>query len=231
MKLLTPAHANAKTAKNEQFDQYLTAIMHLAPSTLSGYNVCPKASAGCAAACLNTAGRGRFDSIQLARLNKTKRFFEDKENFKNDLIKDISALARKAKREGKKPVVRLNGTSDIQWEKISIMLGKNIFELFPDVQFYDYTKIFTRLLSDLPSNYHLTFSASESNEAECLQALELGFNVAMVFDSIPSNYKGHAVISGDDHDLRFLDKANSIVGLKAKGDAKKDKSGFVRKVA
>ncbi len=228
MKLLTPAHANAKTAKNAQFNQYLTSILHLAPATLSGYNVCPKASQGCAASCLNTAGRGRFDSIQLARLNKTKRFFEDKTNFINDLIKDIAALERKAKRELKKPVVRLNGTSDIQWERLKVVLGKTIFELFPNVQFYDYTKIFTRLLSDLPANYHLTFSASESNETECLEALALGYNVAMVFDSMPSTYKGFNVVSGDDHDLRFLDAPNSIIGLSAKGKAKKDTSGFVR---
>src|SRR5690348_187445 len=116
MKLLSPAHTNAKTAKNGQFDQYLSAILHLAPFNLSGINVCPAASKGCAMACLNTAGRGRFDNVQQARIRKTKLFFSQPKEFFTQLIKDIAALDKKAKRSNKIAVVRLNGTSDIAWE-------------------------------------------------------------------------------------------------------------------
>lgn len=228
MKLLTPAHANAKTAKNKQFDQYLSYILHLAPYKLSGVNLCPKASKGCAAACLNTAGRGRFDSVKNGRLRKSQLFLEQRNLFMNLLVKDIEAACRKAKRENKTPVIRLNGTSDINWASVRID-GKNLFELFPDVQFYDYTKVLTRLKTRYP-NYDLTFSKSESNDSEVAEALRLGYNVAIVFDQIPLTYLGYETINGDDYDLRFLDsKGSKIVALKAKGDAKKDESGFVVK--
>lgn len=229
MKLFSPASANTKTAKNLQFDNILSFIMHLAPSTLSGYNVCPKASTGCAAACLNTAGRGAFNSVQLARVNKTKRLFEDKINFLSDLVKDCIAVERKAIKLNKKGVIRLNGTSDIQWERVKIKDDKNIFELFPNIQFYDYTKIMTRFLQPMPTNYHLTFSASESNWDACASLLDSGVNVAVVFNSIPETYEGYQCIDGDSHDLRFLDKQGGyIVALKAKGRARKDSSGFVK---
>lgn len=236
MKLLTPAFANAKTAKSIiKFDNYLSSILHLAPSTLSGIvNTCPFASEGCKAACLNTAGRGRFDSIQQARINKTVRLVKDRENFLNDLYKDHVSLSKKAAKNGKKAVSRLNGTSDLQWEHIKIKDNKNIFELFPDIQFYDYTKNIKRVkaLAAKPiTNYNLTFSASESNWDSCLEALALGTNVAVVFDVIPEMYQNITVINGDDHDLRFLDRQGGvIVGLKAKGKAKHDQSGFVKKV-
>lgn len=240
MRLLTPAHANAKTAKNESQGNFQSYILHLAPYKLSGKNVCPMASRGCAAACLNTAGRGRFDSIQDARLKKTQWFWNDRADFIATLVKDLQAVVRKAQRDGMRPVVRLNGTSDLNWTAFKTDNGQNVFERFPMIQFYDYTKVISYLkiqkLNPLP-NYHLTFSKSESNAADVAQALQLGFNVAAVFavkdeSQLPSTFDGRPVLNGDAHDLRFLDAKPSdglgaFVGLKAKGDAKKDASGFV----
>jgi hypothetical protein len=221
MKLLTVG--NTKTVKGESLG-YMTFIMHLAPSTLSGYNTCPMASDGCAEACLNTAGRGRFTTTQEARIRKTKWFFEDRDSFMSQLVKDIEAAIRKADREGMTPVFRLNGTSDIRWETVPVNGVRNIMEVFPQVQFYDYTKLPNR--KNIPSNYHLTFSRSESNDAYIKVALDRGMNVAVVFDKLPKTYLGRRVIDGTETDLRFLDDKNVIVGLLAKGKAKKDNSGF-----
>ena len=228
MKLLTIG--NTKTVKGEALG-YMTFIMHLAPSTLSGYNTCPMASAGCAAACLNTAGRGRFTAIQEARIRKTKWIFEDRESFMAQLVKDIQAAIRKADREQMIPVFRLNGTSDIRWETVPVAGFRNIMSMFPNVQFYDYTKLTNR--KNIPSNYHLTFSRSESNDAYVTTMMNRGFNVAIVFDVLPETYNGVKVIDGTETDLRFLDDKNVIVGLIAKGKAKKDNSGFtiLRKAA
>jgi len=222
VKLLTIG--NTKTTKGEALG-YLTFIMHLAPSTLSGYNTCPMASEGCASACLNTAGRGRFTAIQEARIRKTKWFFEHRSVFMKQLVKDIEAAIRKADRMGMTPVFRLNGTSDIRWEKVSVPGFRNIMERFPNVQFYDYTKLTNR--RDLPPNYHLTFSRSETNEIDALRMLtQQGMNVAVVFDTLPEKWAGVMVIDGTETDLRFLDEKCVIVGLVAKGKAKKDNSGF-----
>lgn len=240
MKLLTEAHASAKMSKNVTQGNYLSYILHLAPYKLSGVNVCPMASRGCAAACLNTAGRGRFDNVKTARLNKTKRFLNERESFMSDLCKDLDAVSRKAIKLGATPVVRLNGTSDIDWTSVKTSKGLNVFEQYPNIQFYDYTKVLRRLekqtLNPL-ANYSLTFSRSEDNHESCLKAIHLGFNVAAVFSSseLPSEFDSRPVIDGDSHDLRFLDSKPSdglgcFVGLKAKGDAKKDTSGFVIKI-
>lgn len=231
MNLLSPAHTNAKTAKNSTFTKFHSAILHLAPFDLSGINVCPAASKGCAMACLNTAGRGAFNTVQQARIRKTKWFFSDPKAFFATLIKDIEALSRKAAKQGQIPVVRLNGTSDIAWENYNAKDGLNIFEVFPHVQFYDYTKRIERLNHvELPSNYHLTFSASEVNTVVAKRAIKLGFNVAVVFfKEMPENYWGAKCIDGDSHDLRFLEGySGAIVALKAKGKAKRDTTGFVR---
>jgi hypothetical protein len=217
MKLLTLG--NTKTVKGEAMG-YQTYIMHLAPSTLSGYQTCPMASEGCASACLNTAGRGRFTAIQEARIRKTRWFFENRETFMAQLVKDIQAAIRKSAREGFTPVFRLNGTSDIRWETVSVYGFRNIMEMMPAVQFYDYTKIPNR--RNVPANYHLTFSRSESNE----HMIPQNMNVAVVFDSLPDVWMGRKVIDGTETDLRFLDEQNVVVGLLAKGKAKKDTSGF-----
>jgi hypothetical protein len=222
VKLLTIG--NTKTTKGEAMG-YLTFIMHLAPSTLSGYNTCPMASVGCASACLNTAGRGRFTATQEARIRKTKWFFESRDSFMVQLVKDIQAAIRKATREGMTPVFRLNGTSDIRWENVSVGGFRNVMEMFPSVQFYDYTKLTNR--RDIPANYHLTFSRSEMNEIDALRMLtEHKMNVAVVFETLPEKWAGVKVIDGTETDLRFLDEECVIVGLVAKGKAKKDTSGF-----
>lgn len=231
MKLL--GTGNPKTSKGEKRG-FLTFIMHLAPATLSGYNVCPMASVGCAAACLNTAGRGAMNKIQEARIKKTKWFFEDRDSFMVQLVRDIRAGIRKAERENLIPVFRLNGTSDIRWENQDIMEYRNVMEMFPDQTFYDYTKLFNR--RDVPDNYSLTFSRSESNEDKIGEAMCNGMNVAVVFDTkkdadLPDEWRGLPVVDGDADDLRFLDDAGVFVGLRAKGKGKKDSSGFVVEVS
>lgn len=226
--LLTPAMANAKTAKNEG-KGYASYILHLAPSNLSGFNVCAAASQGCKAVCLNSAGRGRFENTQKARIRKTLLFVKAREFFLDKLFKEVKALERKAVAKGLTPVVRLNGTSDLPWENLRID-GKNIFETFPDVQFYDYTKVFSRLqvlkLLNL-KNYHVTFSRSESNHDQALEAFKMGFNIAVVFKSVPNMWESMPTYTGDYDDLRFLDPKGVVVALIPKGKAKRDVSGFV----
>lgn len=233
MKLLTAPTAQAKMAKSAKDGQYLPYILHLAPSTLSGYNTCPMATAGCAAACLNTAGMGVFDNVQKARIQKTKFFYENRQAFFDQLVKEIASAERKAIREGKQLTMRLNGTSDIQWELYRIPVGvrekKTIFEIFPNVIFYDYTKISKRNPNPFP-NYHLTFSAADGNDDHVELAISKGMNVSVVFrgDNLPRNWRERKVIDGDVDDLRFRDPRGVIVGLRAKGKAKKDTTGFVK---
>ena len=168
--------------------------------------------------------------IQKARIRKTKLFFENRELFMNQLVSDIEKSIRYAVKRDFKPVFRLNGTSDIEWEFIPVIRDQvefeNIFTAFPDIQFYDYTKNPNRTSID---NYHLTFSRSEVNQDLLAVALSNGMNVAVVFDTLPDSYIGYPVFNGDESDLRFLDPDSSIIGLKAKGKAKKDDSGFVVK--
>jgi hypothetical protein len=227
LKLLSTA--NPKIQKGTKLG-YLSFILHLAPADVSGKEVCPKRTAGCTAACLNTAGRGGMfrkgentNMIQQARIRKTKMFFEQRDAFMLQLEKDINLGIRQAARLGLTPVFRLNGTSDLSWEKYGII------EKFPTVQFYDYTKVLGRKTAHLP-NYHLTFSAADGNDKDVAGAIAAGMNVAMVFDKLPETYMGRSVINADDTDLRFLDPKGVIAGLKAKGRAKKDTSGFVRRV-
>jgi hypothetical protein len=217
--------ANTKTMKGEKYG-YKTYIMHLAPSLISGFQTCPKASAGCAAACLNKAGMGVFSNVQTARINRTKMFFQDRVTFMNQLVKEIKSAKKKADKEGLKLLVRLNGTSDINFIKIRVENVRNLFEMFPDVQFYDYTKLIVNP-ETIPSNYHLTFSKSESNDSDVRSAIRNGLNVAVVFDKLPETYLGRPVVSGDESDIRINDPKNVIVGLLAKGPAKRDDSGFV----
>jgi hypothetical protein len=229
MSLLT--YQNAKTIKGEDLG-YLTGILYLAPSDLSGKDLCPKASKGCREACLFSAGRGRFKSVFDGRMRKTLEYLMAPDEFFENIKHEIGLAQKKAARFGLKLCIRLNGTSDLVLE----VIAKGLFEAFPDVQFYDYTKISARFKKPLPSNYHLTFSRSKSNSSEALELLSLGHNVAIVFDvkrgeSLPKKYREFKVIDGDIHDLRFLDKRGVVVGLRAKGEAKKDISGFVVKAA
>jgi hypothetical protein len=222
MKLLSTT--NYKTSKGEKLG-ILTGILYLAPAKISGYEVCPMRSAGCTAACLYTAGMGAFSNVQQARIKKTKMFFEQREEFFKLLHKDIKSLIAKAKKENLTPAIRLNGTSDINWVRFKI------FEQYPEVQFYDYTKMLNHLTKDV-ANYHITFSKNESNDVDCKIALERGYNVAVVFNtkkglSLPPFWNDYPVYDGDDTDVRFYDPDNHVIGLRAKGMAKKDNSGFV----
>jgi hypothetical protein len=218
---------------------YNTYILHLAPADLSGYNTCPKATTGCKSACLNTAGRGGMfkkgettNAIQKARIRKTKMFYEQRQDFMLALKKDIELAIKQSKRLGLIPVIRLNGTSDLSWEKYDMIPGQNVFECFPDIQFYDYTKILGRKVKGI-ANYNLTFSAADGNDADVYSAIAQGYNIATVFGikktlPMPETYMGRPVFNGDDSDLRFLDPKGVVVGLYAKGKAKKDTSGFVK---
>lgn len=240
MKLLSTGNPKVLKGMKQGFNTY---ILHLAPADLSGYETCAKRTAGCTAACLNTAGRGGMfkrgentNVIQQARIRKTKMFFENRVEFMATLVKDIELAIKQSKKMELVPVFRLNGTSDLAWEKYEVVrngqLFRNIFTAFPEVQFYDYTKILGRKVKDIP-NYQLTFSAADGNDADVYRAIAEGLNVATVFGikktlPMPEFYNGLPVFNGDESDLRFLDPKGVIVGLYAKGKAKKDTSGFVK---
>lgn len=252
---------NAKTIKGQK-QGFLTGILYLAPANLSGFEVCPRRSAGCTVSCLNTAGQGTFSNVQAARIRRTKEYFADKSAFLDKLEKEARAMIRKADRMGLTPVFRFNGTSDLP------ALAHVMARRLPGVQLYDYTKI-ERPETRTLENYHLTFSLSENNWPTAKAALEAGVSVTVVFDTketreltklenkrkalelsgvtsgaefdkltakynreflktrLPETWRGFKVIDGDESDLRFLDEKGVIVGLRAKGKARKDKSGFV----
>lgn len=233
---------NAKTVKGDG-SEYLTAILYMTPykvwvETLGRYsNSCPMAEqAGCIDACLNTAGRGAFNNVQSARMRKAQWFYNDRKSFMSQLYEDVTKFSNYCFKRGIKPCVRLNGTTDIQWENIKYDDGLNIFEHFSDVQWYDYTKIANRRKAkDIP-NYHLTWSYSNADPRYAAMldtAIENGMNAAVVYRSeyYKTTWQGYPVIDGDKDDLRFLDpKGGHIVALYAKGAAKKDNSGFVQEV-
>lgn len=265
MKKLLNIDQNAKTVKGQK-QGFLTAVMYLAPYLASGVNMCPMAEqAGCWKGCLNTAGRGgiskgskRFrtaaglmpdNAIQHARIDRTRLFNEDRPEFFRRLYQEIHAFIRKAKRVDLTPVIRLNGTSDVLWEKTPVPVSDNkrgihcyftnIFEVFPQIQFYDYTKIWKRFYREMPGNYYLCLSYSEASDtyaAKCMQThRETGASLVSVYrdkDAIEqaqviAQECGKRFVNGDTNDLRFLDPAGAMVALKAKGKARQDKSGFV----
>lgn len=226
---------NAKTIKGQQYG-YLTGVLYLAPYTLSGYNTCAMAHiAQCHEGCLNSAGRGALNSVQQARIRKTKLFYEDRDAFFAALIPDITLLIRKARKLSLIPVCRLNGTSDLRWELIAFtyegIYYNNIFAMFPDLQFYDYTKVVNRNVDHI-HNYDLTFSYSgvPAFQRHTQKAIDKGYRIAVVFrdrDSIPPTFLGTTCVDGDDSDLRHEDPPGVVVALYAKGKAKRDTSGFV----
>ena len=230
MKLLNSG--NAKTLKGEKVG-FRTFGLHLSPATKSGFNVCQWASAGCRAACLDTAGRGCMSNVQNSRIAKTQRFFKDNFGFMSDLRIEIGKAIKSAARKSLTPCFRLNLTSDIPWENMKKGSKTSVIEEFPEVNFYDYTKGFYRMRKwldgKLPKNYHLTFSRSEETSDDRIKKiLSLGGNVAVVFrGSLPKTYLGFPVVDGDENDLRFKDEKGVIVGLVEKGLAKKDETGFV----
>jgi hypothetical protein len=241
--------SNPKTMKGGEYG-HLTTILHLAPAHVSGRNVCPHSSAGCRDACLNTAGRGgqgrMGNAIQVARIRRTRLWQRDRAGFMATLVAELERHARIAKLDGLNPAARLNGTSDLPWERFPVKRGgesfPHIFAAFPEIRFYDYTKWPIRLRRvDGIENYSLTFSLAEDNDAKAADALEAGVNVAVVFNlgnhprnprPVPESYAiggvERPVIDGDKTDLRFLDPDGVIVGLRAKGRAIHDNSGFVR---
>ena len=232
---LLAVNADAKTSKGNGDDTgFLTGIMYLAPSTMSGRNVCQHATPGCIAACLNTAGRGVMSSVQKGRLRKTRLFFEERAEFNRQLAEDITRLERIARANGLQAVVRLNGTSDLPWHRMMFVapkqgiVARSVMAAFPNVRFYDYTKDARRMSEPLPDNYDLTFSRSESNHDTAVTLLHMRKRVAVVFrGAVPATYQGFPVVVGDENDLRFLDAGGVWVGLTAKGRAKRDVSGFV----
>lgn len=175
-------------------------------------------------------------AVAKARINKTKWFLTARKSFLARLQEDLEQLSRRQTRTGIKQAIRLNGTSDIAWEKSPVTRAGQAFEgipqAYPELQFYDYTKIPARALAQAtsawPTSYRLTFSRAESNERLAKTVASAGGNVAVVFrDKLPAEYLGRPVIDGTAHDQRFLDPQGVIVGLLAKGKAKQDTSGFV----
>ena len=223
--LLSEGSTNTKTAKNE----LVTFILYLAPSDIIGtHNLCPMASDGCKKACLYSAGRGRFSNVQLSRINKAKFWAYDRQAFYIQLANELLKIHDKLIHQ--RIAIRLNGTSDIDHlNLLKRYTGIDFLDSFySKLLFYDYTKNINVFKRYFGTNYKLTFSKSETNFDECLEVISLGGNIAAVFSAeLPDTYGGIPVINGDESDLRYFDPSGVIVGLKAKGDAKKDLSGFV----
>jgi len=226
--LLSKGNTNAKTTKNE----LKTFILYLAPHKQNAKNVsiCPMASKGCIKSCLYTAGRGKFSNVQNARINKTNFYIYDKELFILKLANEIIKETKKAKKNNEKIAFRLNGTSDIDFIYLLKLYAQlNIESLKKNAVFYDYTEIYGKVdkYKNHP-NYHLTFSRAEDNNSISEAALNNGANVSIVFrNGLPRYWRGYKVIDGDASDILMVYNKNVILGLQAKGDAKKDKSGFV----
>lgn len=223
-----------KTLKGAKLG-YTTYILYLSPNTQNnkGINLCASASKGCIEACLYQSGGARFTKIQEGRINKSNYFLNSRSEFMLQLHKEIRNIitkhnkiqgAYKLNRKGeisiyKKFCIRLNGTTDIPYDKLKFANGNNIFQEFPQVQFYDYTKnihaIRRNYIADY-SNHYLVFSRSETNQTECLEALSLGYSIAVVFKTKPKQYLKHNVVDGDETDLIFTYPKNSVIGLSYK---------------
>jgi hypothetical protein len=219
--LMSKGSTNAKTKKNKRE----SLILYLKPGMVMGRNMCPKASDGCLSACLNTAGRGAFSNVQSARERKTIEFLNDRKAFLKQCAEEINKAARKVD----ELAVRMNGTSDLKL--VEMLVSEN--EISSNVIFYDYTKIQQKAGRKVLSSGHVyvvTFSRSEINESEAIAVLHRGGHVAVVFNELPSEWNGFKVVDGDLSDDQMLDHINAVVlGLKAKGKARKDISGFVVK--
>lgn len=231
---------SAKAIKAQDYG-YLNAIHYMAPSNLAGVgNLCASATPSCIDLCLGwfsgqagmVADDADINSVRKSRIDKARRFMRARKAYMADVVKSIELAMRAAARLSLILCVRMNGSTDIAWEGIACERNgktyRNLMEAFPDVQFVDYTKIASRLLRKLPSNYHLTLSRTELNDAAVIAAVQSGHNAAVVFDRVPDTWNGLRVIDGDKHDLRHLDPKGVIVGLTPKGrKARRDTSGFV----
>ena len=216
---------SAKIMHSQEFSHQYTYAIYLAPAKTSGYNTCKNSTPECRMGCLNTSGRAGIEefsgltNIKNARITKTRLLFEQQDFFMAWMIAEIKSARAKAERDGFYFSVRLNATSDIDWSKV-LYDGKNIYQIFADVNFYDYTKNALKFI-DKPSNYHLTLSYTGRNWDLCKAMLKLGHNVAMVFNVrdeklLPKTYEGYTVINGDLTDYRIDDAKGIIVGLKWK---------------
>jgi len=229
MELLSKPNSNPKIKKSNELYGLESTVLHLAPANLSGYEVCGGRSKGCTDGCLFKSGFSRvFRRVPESRISRTQDLFENPEEFKAKLLRDIARMVRRGARYKKRVAIRPNGTSDIKWEEEC----PEMFEEFPEVQYWDYTKHRSRFLKyldgGLPSNYHLTWSLSENNLAFSLDMLDRGRNVAAVFEKLPKKYMGRHVSNADTHDFRFLERQTGRwLGLLPKGVAKQDETGFV----
>jgi len=215
---------SSKLTKNGKVGQ-LTYGVYLSPAMTSGYNVCLHSTPECRLGCLATSGRAAIDifsghtRIADARIKKTKLFHEDQQFFMNWLFAEIKAKKAKAEKLGLFFSVRLNCTSDIDWAMVKHN-GMNVFEAFPDVQFYDYTKQVTKLFNPI-ANYHLTLSYTGYKDNIYQSMLKSGNNIAVVFDvkheeDLPETFMGFPVVNGDLTDYRVADAKGVVVGLKWK---------------
>ena len=228
-KLISKGDTNAKTKKN-----FLeTHILYMSPynQNSKGINICPNATEPCIIGCLNTSGMGKWNITQEARRRRTEMYLNNRQEFCEQIAKELSLLNKKATKKGGKIAVRLNGTSDLDFIAIiNNRLGIDILNDFPNLEFYDYTKVIGKVLKYKGTRYTLTFSRTESNDDDCFRALLSGTNVAVVFDDkkpMPNTYLGSRVVNGDEADDLMLNLEGVVLGLKAKGKAKKDTFGFV----
>jgi len=214
---------------------WLNGIHYMAPHKLAGVgNLCGDASEGCIALCLgqHSGAAVYYPAVIQSRIVKARRFMKNRQAYLRDMAHSIELAFRKSLKNDLKLCIRPNGSTDIAWEGIKLN-GVNLMQSFPEIQFTDYTKSFKRAIAHaqgkLPKNYHLTFSHSEKNEAQCVEVLRAGGNVAVVFASgRPALWNGFPTIDGDKHDLRHLDGQGVVVALTPKGHkAKRDTSGFV----
>jgi hypothetical protein len=238
--------------------RYLNAINYMAPHKSAGVgNLCSHASPGCIALCLGresgqasmvSAATNWTNNVRDSRERKAHFFMKERQAYIVEMLRHIAAAVRTAKRKRLKLCVRPNGSTDIPYEGLRIFImpslaaelskinghevtagAHTIFSAFPKVQFVDYSKNPKRFERELPTNYHLVFSRSETNEADAIKILERGHNVAVVFaGEMPKAWNGYRVINGDEHDLRHLDPKGVVVGLTPKGNkARRDESGFI----
>lgn len=227
MRLLTKNFKSEKTSK----DKVEIRIQQMLPHSLAGgVNLCPHSSVGCRSDCLVFAGRGKMNTVQKARYSRTLLYLNNRDEHKRMLMYELELFDKYCKKRDLFAAVRLNGFTDIRWDKIY----PEIFEIFTDIQFYDYTKnpVFMEafLKGGLPNNYHLTFSRSEDNEDICFDILRNNGHVAVVFFDRPKTWNRFKVYSGDDRDDRFNDTLfykGKVCGLTAKGKALHDTTGFV----
>lgn len=214
---------STKHVKAFKYNEMVYTI-YLAPGNSSGYEVCPGRTSECTSLCLNSSGRNKMDikkeMINASRIKKVRLFFEEKNYFMKWLIDDIKKSYNKAMEQGFYFSVRLNNTSDISPEDFYIIdngVKQNILEIFPHIQFYDYTKVFDReSLTKKYSNYDLTYSFTGRNWSECLDLLNKGERITVVFNKVPETYLGFEVVDGDKYDMRYRDPKGVIIGLKFK---------------